>query len=81
MKTKSIHICPGLTSMILVFFTIYAVGSMHPPSAFGLAANIEFIQSAGTVDTYDFVEVTLKNENPDTENPFTDASVQGWFQR
>ena len=59
---------------------ICAVGAMHPPSAYSLPANIEFIQSAGSVDTYDFVEVTLKNENPNTENPFIDASVEGWFE-
>jgi len=49
--------------------------------AFGLPANIEFIQSASTVDTYDFVEIVLKKENPDAENPFMNVSVQGWFKR
>jgi len=44
-------------------------------------ADIEFLQSADTVDAYDFVEVTLKNNRPNLENPFVDASVQGWFAR
>ncbi|KPK37060.1 MAG: hypothetical protein AMJ65_15510, partial [Phycisphaerae bacterium SG8_4] len=81
MKTGSTRICPSLTLRIVVLLIVCAAGSMDPSSASCLAANIEFNQSAGTVDTYDFVEVTLRIANPSTDNPFADISVRGWFRR
>jgi hypothetical protein len=40
---------------------------------------IAFTQSAPTVETCDFVEVTIDVAKPDVTNPFTDASVDGQF--
>jgi uncharacterized protein DUF5060 len=37
------------------------------------------VQSAPTVDAYDFVEVTLNVAQPDAKNPFTDVTVSGEF--
>jgi hypothetical protein len=37
------------------------------------------VQSAQTVDAYDFVEITLQVARPDAANPFTDVSVTGSF--
>jgi len=42
-------------------------------------ADIAFTQSAKTVDTYDFVEVTVKAKPPGGINPFTEISVTGTF--
>ncbi len=51
----------------------------HTASLHGSPQNVKFAQSAKNVDTYDFVEITLKVKSPHTENPFVDASVEGWF--
>jgi Protein of unknown function (DUF4038)/Domain of unknown function (DUF5060) len=51
-------------------------------SAAGLLAapaEVEFSQSAQTVEAYDFVEITLHIASPDVKNPFTEASVQAQF--
>src|SRR5262249_3050470 len=40
---------------------------------------VTFVQSAQTVDAYDFVEITLQVARPDAANPFTDVSVTGSF--
>jgi len=58
---------------------IFAVGTLQSPLVYGSPVNIEFVQSAQTVDAYDFVEVTLQVEKPDAGNPFTDVVVEGWF--
>jgi hypothetical protein len=42
--------------------------------------SIGFTQSATSLDTYDFVEVTINVTGHDVGNPFTDASVTGWFE-
>src|SRR5215813_7021173 len=39
-----------------------------------------FSQSAQTVEAYDFVEVKVAPGWPRPQNPFTDASVRGWFE-
>jgi hypothetical protein len=42
---------------------------------------VGFTQSAATVNTFDFVEVTLAIGQPDAANPFTDVAVTGHFGR
>ena len=42
---------------------------------------VTFLQSAGQVDAYDFIEVTLRLEGAPPENPFTQVSVSGDFQQ
>jgi len=81
MKTESIHISHSLAPKIIMLSIICAVSIIHPPSVRGAPANIEFVQSASTVDVYDFVEVTLKVGKPDAANPFTDVAVEGSFVR
>ena len=81
MKTGSIHISHRLTPKIIILSIICAVSTMHLPSAYGVPANVKFVQSASTVDAYDFVEVTLKVEKQDAGNPFTEVVVEGWFAR
>jgi hypothetical protein len=60
---------------------ICAVGTLQSPLVYGSPANVEFVQSAQTVDAYDFVEVSLRVEKPDAGNPFTAVVVEGWFAR
>ena len=55
MKTESIHISHRLAPKIIMLSIICAVGIIHPPSVWGAPANIEFVQSAGAVDVYDFL--------------------------
>jgi hypothetical protein len=59
--------------------TIFAFVILQTSLLYGAPVQIEFIQSAQTVDAYDFVEVTLKVDKPDAGNPFTDVVVEGWF--
>ncbi len=42
--------------------------------------NVSFSQSAATVQAYDFVEVTASVSWPRAHNPFTDATLTGWFE-
>jgi hypothetical protein len=62
-----------VSSLILV---LWHIALLH-----GSPRDIEFIQSARNVDTYDFVEIRLNVKSPDAENPFVDAAVEGWFAR
>jgi hypothetical protein len=45
----------------------------------GAPASVNFAPSAGPIDCYDFIEVTVNVKAPDAANPFTDASVEGRF--
>jgi len=40
-----------------------------------------FLQSAQSIDAYDFVEVSVQVTKPDVKNPFTDVSVSGAFEK
>ncbi len=42
---------------------------------------ISFVQSAPSVEAYDFVEVAASVGWPRSGNPFTDAEFSGWFER
>ncbi len=55
-------------------------------AALGLAAmaaprGVSLSQSAKSVETYDYVEVTLNISAPDAGNPFTAATLDGWFAK
>jgi hypothetical protein len=47
---------------------------------YGTIPNIRFTKSSGEVDVYDFLEVSIQVTNPDIDNPFTEASIQGSFK-
>jgi hypothetical protein len=53
-------------------------GCSRAPRA-GLSG-ISFSQSTNTVEAYDFVEVTANVSSHRAKNPFTDATLQGWFE-
>jgi hypothetical protein len=42
---------------------------------------LSFMQSADKLEAYDFVEITVRVENPGKINPFTQATIRGQFQR
>ena len=65
-------------ALLTVFFAAVA---LQPKLLCGALASVKFVQSAHTVDAYDFVEVTLRIEKPDAKNPFTDVAIEGWFAR
>jgi hypothetical protein len=46
----------------------------------GAPGTVSFTRSAASVDAYDFVEVSVHVTQPDMGNPFTEASVSGWFE-
>lgn len=54
--------------------------SCIPVSTLAAPENIRISQSAKTIGTYDFLEVTLTVSHPDAVNPFTDVSVNGKFK-
>src|SRR5262245_10908224 len=43
--------------------------------------DVGFSQSSPTIDAWDFVEVALNIRAPDATNPFTDALVEGHFEK
>ena len=49
--------------------------------AAGAPGGVTYSQSAKSVETYDYLEITLNIGAPDAANPFTDASLSGWFAR
>jgi len=61
--------------MLPIFFTVVVLQG----PLYGTPANIEFTQSADTVEIYDFVEITLRVERLNAGNPFTDMTLKGWF--
>ncbi len=40
---------------------------------------VSFSRPAGSIEAYDFVEITARIESPDAPNPFTDATLRGSF--
>ena len=44
------------------------------------ASDISFTQSADSVEAYDYVEVSALVTHPTVGNPFTEASLTGWFE-
>jgi len=65
------HITLSVILWIIVLFQPLVVCSAF--------ADVTFIASADTIDTYDFVEVTVKVDKSSADNPFTDVVVEGWF--
>ncbi len=63
----------GLALSLLAWICITACGKIAP-------LEVSFSQSAQTVESYDFVEVTANVSWPHARNPFTDASFKGWFE-
>ena len=60
--------------LILTYLTFALVGCNRVTQP-----NVSFSQSARIVDAYDFVEVRANVSWPHARNPFTDASLTGWF--
>jgi len=60
------------TAILAVMLAV--VGALH-----AAPASVSFVQSAPSVDCYDFVEIAVNVDRPDVANPFTDASVEGQF--
>lgn len=61
----------------------------HPARLLALAAilgcrasahDVAFSQSSAFVEAYDYVEVSAAVVAPNVANPFTDASLTGWFE-
>jgi hypothetical protein len=42
--------------------------------------NVSFARPAETVEAYDFIEITANVSGADARNPFTDATLTGWFE-
>jgi hypothetical protein len=68
------HHFPQFLRSAAIRFTILMLPVMTLTAAPG---QITFTPSASSVDAWDFVEITVKVENPDVHNPFTESSVEG----
>ncbi len=51
----------------------------RPPVAVAAPGSVTFAQSARSVEAFDFLEVTVKVNSPDAQNPFTNATLEGDF--
>jgi Protein of unknown function (DUF4038)/Domain of unknown function (DUF5060) len=49
------------------------------PALLGAPRKVSFSQPVGSVEAYEFVEVSLSVEGPDARNPFTDVTLRGSF--
>ena len=47
----------------------------------GAPRHVSFSQSSAKVETYDFLEIAVRVEQPDAGNPFTETQVTGRFRR
>ena len=45
------------------------------------AKDVSFSPAAGSVEAYDFLEVTVNVAEPDARNPFTDVTLRGSFAK
>ena len=68
--TSSIR-CAGLVILLGVVLST-GCGRVSP-------LEVSFSQSSQTAEAYDFVEVTANVSWPHARNPFTDATLNGWF--
>src|SRR4029079_13053026 len=59
----------GLLSSALISSTAWA------------ASNVSFSQPVEILEAYDFVEVTVRVDQPDVRNPFLDATLSGSFSK
>src|SRR5262245_32917523 len=48
--------------------------------AFAMPTSVSFSASATSVEAYDFIEIRLRVTSPDAANPFSDVSVEGFFE-
>lgn len=70
---------PGSLLRRNILFAVFLVATAFQLPQLYAASAVQSVQSASTVDVYDFVEVTLRVQQPDVGNPFTDVTVEGWF--
>jgi hypothetical protein len=42
---------------------------------------VRFSEPPTSIEAYDFVGLAVQVQSPDAENPFTSASVHGWFEK
>jgi len=63
--------------LLIAIILVAAVG--QPISLWGVPRDVSSSQSARSVEPYEFVEVTLNVSDPDAQDPFTEASVEGQF--
>ncbi len=61
--------------LLLALPAAIACGVFAAPTA------VTFAQSSAVVEAYDFIEVTAHVDSPDVANPFTAASLTGFFAR
>ena len=63
-------------------FLFALLGAVMGQSVRGLASprGVSFARSVDTLDAYDFAEITATITAPDAPNPFTDATLTGWFE-
>lgn len=66
----------GLTALLGTCIVLNGCTRASKPPISGVA----FSQSANTVEAYDFVEVTANVDPVVVKNPFTDATLNGWFE-
>jgi hypothetical protein len=62
-------------------FRLVALAIVMPVALTDAAPQVKFVDPSDPVETYDFAEITIHVTDPDIANPFTDASVQGTFER
>jgi hypothetical protein len=70
----------GLLGLVAICSPTLATPAKAPGAAKPVPEGVTFSQSAQAVDAYDFVEVTASVVSPDAQNPFTDATLAGWFE-
>lgn len=63
----------------LVALGLVATAALLAPALWAAPTSVSFSQSATAVEAYDFLEVTARLASPDARNPFTDATLTGWF--
>ncbi len=66
---------------LVLLNAVLCITLVAPLALHAAPAGVDFVQSAGSVGCYDYVEMTLKVDRPDAANPFTDVTVEGEFSR
>src|SRR5215472_7075837 len=61
-------------------FTLVCALALWGQNAPAAPKGVSYSLSAGSIEAYDYVEITATVDGPDAQNPFEDATLQGSFE-
>ena len=66
---------------IIICLCLATAAWVQPAALTAAPREVSFSQPGSSVEPYDFLDVTAAVAAPDARNPFTDATLTGWFAK